>query len=145
MKDVTRQQLIETIQNEWGTYVKRFQSLSPQAQAAFLARQGYTRLGDLLAHIIAWWEVCQRAIPNYLADPAFSEQEYDLDTFNARAVQHFSGLDDPAIVQAFEVQRLAMLAFINRLPKAAFQNKKTADRLRMEFLGHLGEHALPPR
>ena len=143
MTSLTRQQIVETIENDWGAYAECFQSLSPQAQAAFLARQGYARLGDLLAHVIAWWEVSQRAIASLLVDPAFHESDYDIDAFNAQAVKRFAGLPEPAILEAFEAQRAAMLDLVVRLPEAAFQEQPILDRLRIEFVGHLQEHALP--
>jgi len=143
MDSLTRRQVLENIQNEWGTYVERYHSLSAQAQAAFLARQGYARLGDLLAHVIAWWEVSQRAIAARLVDPAFQEPDYDVDAFNARAVERFSGVDEEGIVWAFEAQRAAMVDLVAHLPDAAFQNPLITDRLHMEFVGHLQEHALP--
>jgi hypothetical protein len=143
VKTLTRQQVVDNVQNEWGTYVKRFQSLSAEAQAAFLARQGFGRLGDLLAHVIAWWETAQRALPARLADPAFHDPDYDVDAFNARAIERFAGLDDSAVAEAFETRRMAMLDLVVHLPDAAFQDQFIVDRLHIEFLGHLQEHALP--
>ncbi len=143
MLSLTREQLLENIQNEWGTYVECFQGLSAQAQTAFLAKQGYARLGDLLAHVIAWWEVSQPAVTARLADPAFKEPDYDIDAFNARAVERFSSLDEPAILEAFEAKRKAVLDFVAHLPEAAFQNQSIIDRLHIEFVGHLQEHAVP--
>jgi hypothetical protein len=36
-----------------------------------------------------------------------------------------------------------MLDLVVHLPEAAFQNHLILDRLRIEFVGHLQEHALP--
>ncbi len=143
MTSLTRGQVLATLQGEWGTYVKRFQALAPQAQAAFLERQGYARLADLLAHVIAWWEMGLQALTAMEADPNFHEQDYDVNAFNARAVQRFSGLEEAAVIQAFEAQRAAMSDLVARLPEAAFQKKPVVDRLHIEFIGHLHEHALP--
>ena len=143
MASLTREQVVENIRDDWGAYVERFRSLSPQAQAAFLTQQGYARLGDLLAHVIAWWEACQRDIAARLADPAFREPDYDIDAFNARAVERFSNQDEPAIVEAFEAQRAAMLDFVAHLPEAAYQDQRIIDRLHIEFVGHLQDHAVP--
>ncbi len=143
MASITREQVLENIQNDWGAYVERFRGLSSQAQAAFLRKQGYARLGDLLAHVIAWWEACQRDVSARLADPAFKDPDYDIDAFNARAVERFSGQDEPAIVEAFEAQRAAMREFVAHLPEAAFQDQRIVDRLQIEFVGHLQDHAVP--
>jgi hypothetical protein len=143
MASLTREQILETIQADWGGYVEHFQSLSPQAQAAFLAKQGYARLADLLAHVIAWWEVGYQAITTLLADPDFHELDYDVDVFNAQAVQRFSNLDEAATLKAFETQRTAMFDLVAHMPEAAFQNQQIIDRLHIEFIGHLREHELP--
>jgi predicted HD superfamily hydrolase involved in NAD metabolism len=68
---------------------------------------------------------------------------FDVDAFNARAVERFRGLDEPAVVQAFETARQAWLDLVARLPDDALRNKKIADRLHIEIIGHLAEHAIP--
>ncbi len=143
MASITREQVLENIQNDWGAYVERFRGLSSEEQKTFLAKQGYPRLGDLLGHVIAWWQACQRDVAGRLADPAFQDPNYDVDAFNARAVEHFSGQDEPAIVEAFEAQRAVMLDFVAHLPEAAFQDHRIVDRLHLEFVGHLQDHAVP--
>ena len=140
MTGLTRGQIISALRDGWGTYVERFERLSPEAQAAFLARQGYARLADLLGHVVAWWEEGQRATLALLDDPNFSSPDYDVDAFNARAVERFHGLDEPAVVHAFEAARRAWLDVVARLPDDVLQNKKIADRLHIEIIGHLGEH-----
>ena len=67
---ITRQSVLDLLAGDWADYVARFQALSPAAQAAFLQQQGYKRLADLLAHIVAWWEVGMQAIPRFQSDPA---------------------------------------------------------------------------
>ena len=140
MTGLTRGQIISALQDGWGTYVEHFERLSPEAQAAFLARQGYACLGDLLGHVVAWWEEGQRAIPALLDDPGFEGPDYDVDAFNARAVERFRGMAEPAVIHAFEAARQAWLALVVRLPDDALQNQKIADRLHIEVIGHLAEH-----
>ena len=53
---ITREQILESLHTDWGTFVERFQRLSPEAQATYLQQQGYARFADLLAHVIAWWQ-----------------------------------------------------------------------------------------
>jgi hypothetical protein len=143
MIELTREQIISALRDGWGTYVERFERLSPEAQAAFLARQGYARLADLLGHVVAWWEEGRSAILDLLDDPNFSSPDYDVDAFNARAVERFRGLDEPAVVHVFETARRAWLDLVARLPDDALRNSKIADRLYIEIIGHLAEHAIP--
>ena len=55
MTDLTRIQLIDTLNGGWATYVARYRALSPGDRQQWLAAQGYLRFSDLLAHIVAWW------------------------------------------------------------------------------------------
>ncbi len=142
MTELTREQVVSALRDGWGTYVERFERLSPEARAAFLARQGYARLADLLAHVVAWWEEGLQAIPALLADPNFSSPDHDVDDFNARAVERFRGLDEPAVIRAFEAARQAWLDLVARLPDDALRSKRIADRLHIEIIGHLAEHVI---
>jgi hypothetical protein len=141
--EVTRKQVLGILQIGWATYVERFYCLSPEAQATFLVKQGYARFADVLAHIIAWWEEGQRAIENLLNDPNFNAPAYDVDAFNAQAIERFRGLSDPAVIQYFEETRKALRDLVINLPNDAFLNKKIIERLHIEVVGHLGEHDIP--
>ena len=44
-----RNQLLKEIDQGWGRFVDRFQSLPEEQRRAYLNKQGYARLGDLLA------------------------------------------------------------------------------------------------
>jgi hypothetical protein len=146
MTELTREQIISALQDGWGTYVECFERLSPEARAAFLARQGYARLADLLGHVVAWWEEGQPAISALLDDPNFSSPDYDVDAFNAQAVERFRSLSEPSVIQAFEAARRAWLALVAGLPDDAWRNQMIADRLHIEVIGHLAEHDIftPP-
>ena len=143
MADLTRTELIAALNDGWGTYVARYRALSPGEQQKWLAAQGYPTLGDLLAHVVAWWVDGEQVIAHVAADPAYPLRDYDVDTFNAEAVAQYAGLDEAAMVAAYEQARAAWVALISGLSDAAFHNPKIADRLYPEIIGHLEEHALP--
>ena len=143
MAEVTRQQLITALNDGWGCYVPRFRQCSETQRADFLAGQGYARLGDLLAHVIAWWEVALRDVPAMLEDPDYPTPEVDVDAFNAEAVMRFSALDETSLVASFLNLRAAWLDLVTDLPEEAFQQPRLRDRLHIELVGHLAEHALP--
>ena len=142
MTDLTRTQLIATLDDGWGTYVARYRALSPAQQQQWLASQGYARFGDLLAHVVAWWVDGQQVIAHVAADPAHPLRDYDVDGFNADAVAQYAALDEDAMVTAYEQARAAWMPLISGLSDAAFRNSKIADRLYPEIIGHLEEHAL---
>jgi hypothetical protein len=140
MTDNLREQALDALHGDWAGYVERFRRLSPEAQAAFLQQQGYARLGDLLAHVTAWWTDGQRSIRSILSDPNYPPQEYDVDDFNARAVAAAAGLSEEEILQRFEAARLAFIDLVKGLDEGAFQNERMKRRLHIEVIGHYKEH-----
>jgi hypothetical protein len=142
MSELTCHPYIDALENGWGTYVKRIKRLSAQEQLDFLNEQGYACLGDLLGHIIAWWEMGMPAVQNLLRDPELSPEEYDVDAFNARAVERFSKIDEARVIQTFEATRNAWIKLVENLPERAFSNKKLVARMDIELIGHLDEHEI---
>jgi hypothetical protein len=137
-----REQLLASLHTDWGTFVERFQCLSPDAQAAYLQQQGYTRIADLLAHVIAWWREGLAAIPVMLSNPAYTSPDQDVDQFNAQAVESFHNLDEMVVIAIFEDLRQQWLELAGGLPDEAFQNHQITDRLHIEIIGHYTEHSL---
>ena len=140
---ITREQILTSLHTDWATFVERFQCLSPEAKAVYLQQQGYVRFADLLAHIIAWCEDALQAIPAMFDDPGYVAPEHDVDLFNARAVERFHNLDEPAVITAFMDLYQQWLQLVNGLPDAAYQNGKISDRLHIEIIGHFAEHHVP--
>jgi hypothetical protein len=143
MTTLTRQAVLDVLRGDWATYVQRYRSLSPETQAAFLAKQGYARFAGLLYHIVAWWEVGRRNVESYLSDPDFQQPEYDVDAFNATAVEKAAGMDEEVVIEAFGKMRLSLIEFVKALPEAAFANEKVSRQFNMELIGHLSDHNVP--
>jgi hypothetical protein len=97
MDGLTREQVMDALEQGWGTYVARFRQLTPEAQARSLARQGYARLADVLAHVLAWWNEALPAVEALQTDPGFASPDYDVDAFNAQAVQRCAALSEAAV------------------------------------------------
>jgi len=143
MTTLTRQGVLNILQGDWATYVQRFRCLSPEAQSAFLVKQGYARFAGLLSHIIAWWEVGYQAVERYLTDPGSQPREYDVDAFNAEAVAKVEGLDEDSVAESFETMRRFLFEFVKGLPDTAFENAKVVKQFNMELVGHLNDHNIP--
>lgn len=137
-----RDQLIASLQHEWGTLAGRFHRLPPPAQEAWLAQQGYARLADVLAHVIAWWEEAMPRIIRLAAGEEVEHKQYDEARFNAEAVARFAAQDEAQVIAAFEADRQQWLALLRDLPDAALADPHIADRLRIELIGHYQEHTL---
>ena len=143
MTDPAQQKVLQILRQDWAEYIPQFHRMSPEVQAAFLAAQGYARFGDLLAHIVAWWQVGHQSIQRYLSDPTFRPPKYDVNAFNADAVVQAAAKSEDEIAASFETMRAILVDFVERLPETAFENEKVLRQLNMEFTGHLSEHQLP--
>lgn len=143
MTTVARQQILDGLEQGWKSYTQRFLRLSMQEQTAFLQRQGYARLGDLMAHITAWWRESIPAIERMQTDPNFQSPDVDVDAFNARAVAAAAKMTDDEIMAFFDATRQKFTELVQRLPDTAFEDARIQWRLNIEIIGHLEEHALP--
>ncbi|MBL8095506.1 MAG: hypothetical protein JNL73_15145 [Anaerolineales bacterium] len=139
---VTRERILETLENRWGNYLATYDELPQQLQVAFLNRQGYRRFADLLAHIIAWWRDALFAVDALLVDPDFEPPNREVDGFNAAAVAEFRDQDEHTVRQTFERTRRALVDLVTRLSPEAFQTEEIVARLNIEIVGHLTEHSL---
>jgi hypothetical protein len=139
---ITRAQILASLHTDWGTFVERFQRLSPEAQAMYLHQQGYARFADLLAHVIAWWQEGLAVLPATLSNPAYTSPDHDVDQFNAQAVDRLHDLNESASSAIFSDLRRQWIELVNGLPAEAFQNEKITDRLHIEIIGHFDEHRL---
>ena len=142
MEKISREQFLDCLQNNWLAYVSRFNALPPHEQAAFLKKQGYARLGDLLAHIIAWWQDGAQFIVALRLYPSLPLPEFDVDAFNARAVAKYAALSDSELILAYETQRRAMVSLVEGLSGAELDTEKINTRLYYEIISHWTEHEL---
>ena len=142
MSTTTREQFIDRLNNNWQPYPNHFQCLSPEAQSAFLQKQGYATFPQLLAHIIAWWQDGAQMIEQMRENPSLPLPNYNVDDFNARAVRQFASMDEAGIFQAYEAQRLAMLHLVTNLPNNQLAQENINTRLYYEIMAHWTEHLL---
>jgi hypothetical protein len=138
----TRESAAAVLANGWGRYISDFQRLSPQEQAAFLNKQGYARLGDLLAHIQAWWETGLQAIESYRRDPQARMPEIDVDSFNARAVEAVRTKSEVEIVRTFEEMRSRFVEVLEGLSDGEFKDPRILKQIEMELIGHWEDHKI---
>ncbi len=142
MDKITRQSMLDLLTGDWANYVVRFQSLPPAAQAVFLEKQGYQRLADLLAHIVAWWEVGLQSIQGYRSDPAARQPEIDVDSFNARAVAQVRTVSEAEEIKAFEAARLKFVEMVKQLSDDDFKDERVLNQIKWELVNHLEDHRI---
>ena len=142
MDTITRQSVLDLLAGDWADYVPRIQALPPATQAVFLKQQGYKRLADLLAHIVAWWEVGLQAIPRYRSDPAARLAEIDVDSFNARAVEQVRAVTEAEEIKVFEAARLNFIEAVKQLSDDDFKDERILTQIRWELVNHLADHLI---
>ena len=142
METINRQNVLDVLDNEWGNYASNFQRLTPDAQAAFLEKQGYKRLADLLSHIAAWWEEGIKAIGNFRTDPDARQPDIDVDIFNARAMEKVRDGGDDEVIQFFEKMRRKFVEVVMDLSDSDFRNERIVNQIKMELINHLEDHRI---
>jgi hypothetical protein len=143
VETITRQSVLDLLAGDWADYVPRIQALPPATQAVFLKQQGYKRLADLLAHIVAWWEVGLQAIPRYQSDPTARLAEIDVDSFNARAVEQVRAVTEAEEIKVFEAARLKFIDAVKQLSDDDFKDERILTQIKWELVNHLEDHRIP--
>jgi hypothetical protein len=142
MEIITRRGVLDLLKGDWAEYVDRFQHLPAAGQAAFLEKQGYKRLADLLAHIVAWWEVGLQNIRRYQSDPTARQPDIDVDAFNAKAVQAVRAVTDAEEIRVFEDARRKFIELVQELSEHDFQDERVLDQVQWELVNHLEDHRI---
>lgn len=142
MEKITLNQIVQTLEEGWRDYVQQFQGLSPEEQAAFLKKQGFASLHDLLAHIIGWWEEGLQVITGILDQPGFTWEARDTDAFNRELVEKYSAWKDEDLLLHYNNVRVAMLDLVSELPESALENKDVYDWLAADVVEHLEDHKI---
>lgn len=142
MAEITLKQVMQVLEEGWGEYVKQFNTLSSEAQAAFLQREGFATFHDLLAHVIGWWEEGLWIITGILDDPSFTWQERDTDTFNRELIEKYRSWSQEDLLLHYENVREALLNLVAELPEDALTNKDIRGWLYADVIEHLEDHKI---
>jgi hypothetical protein len=142
MEAIDREEVIRLLTVDWADYVPLFQSLSTEEKSAFLEKQGYKSLTDLLAHIVAWWQVGMEAIRSYHDDPNARQPEIEVDPFNARAVEQARGIPEAEEVWIFEQKRKEFIWMIEQMTEEDLQDERVLTQIRWELINHLEDHRI---
>lgn len=137
---VTKERTLEYIEQEWGTYVERFQRLPKEAQEKRVREQGYEQFRDMLAHILAWWEEGMGIILAIAEERPFERKKYDFDAFNAEAVAKYRDWDEAEFMAHFEKTRQKMGADLKSMNEAVFENRRVKTWLHGIIFHHAREH-----
>ncbi len=122
MDRISRKTFQSRLIDDWQNYVERYNGLTTAEQQAFLEKQGYARLGDLLGHVIAWWQDGAQTIAQMRADASYPLGDYDVDGFNARAVDSIK-IGSVILIANFLVHKRRNVA-CSRAPEARIRRIK---------------------
>jgi hypothetical protein len=142
MDEFSVEAVVKCLKKQWGTYVERYNKLNAAEQQRYLARQGYVRLADLLAHVAAWWQRGMQLIMIYQRDSSFHPPDVDVDAFNAEAVASVKALSEAEVISHFEAVRRQMLELVKQLTEVDLQSEAIKRQLNMDVVGHYQEHLL---
>jgi hypothetical protein len=137
---ITKERTLAYIEQEWGTYVERFQSLPREKGERRVREQGYERFRDMLAHILAWWEEGMGIIRAVAEGREPERKQYDFDAFNAEAVAKYKQWDEAAFMAHFEKTRQKMGADLRSMPEAVFGHRRVRAWLNAVIYHHAREH-----
>jgi hypothetical protein len=141
---LSRASFLNALSADWAILPDRLEQLSPSGRKTYLEKQGYPDSPQgLLGHILAWWEDGSRVIERMRREPGFENPDYDVDTFNARAVARFGLLSLPEAIAAYQAMHEKMVALVAGLSDAEMLDERINNRLRYEIIVHLEEHPLP--
>ena len=139
-KHLNRQELLDNLCKDWKTYPERFNQLTPDRQAAFLKSQGYESFHDLLAHILAWWEEADKIVTSILDNMELPRKEYDINAFNAAALEHFQSWQEADMLIHFENVRQSLLTLVVEIPENGLVNPRINGWLKACVVEHFNEH-----
>lgn len=137
---VTCHQLLDNLNKDWESYPDRFRELDPAQQAIFLQEQGYASFHDLLAHIVAWWEEAIKIVDAIMDLEELPTRQYDLDAFNADAINNFKNWKDTDLLFHYENLRQALIDLVVDLPENGLENQRVNGWLNACLVEHFHMH-----
>jgi len=142
MAEFTLKDVMRVLEQGWGEYIKQFNELSPEAQTAFLEKEGFATFHDLLGHVIGWWEEGLWVITGILENPGFTWNERDVDAFNRELVEKFRSWGEDDLLLHYENVREALLNLVADLSEDALSNKDIREWLEADVIEHLDDHRI---
>ena len=137
---IDKQRALLYMEEEWGTYVERFNRLTVGEQAKRVNEQGYESFRDMLAHILAWWEEGMGIILSIAEGRPFERKKYDFDAFNADAVARYKSWDETEFMTHFEKTRQKMESDLKSMDELVFENRRVKAWIRGVVTHHAREH-----
>jgi hypothetical protein len=137
---ITKQRTLDYVEQEWGTYIERFNRLPGEEQSQRVKEMGYESFRDMLAHILAWWEEGMGIILSIAEGREFERKKYDFAVFNAEAVEKYRSWGESEFMAHFEKTRQKMGADLRSMDEAGFENRRVRTWIHAVIMDHAREH-----
>lgn len=131
---------IAFLENEWKTYVERFNRLPKEEGLKRVNAHGYAQFRDMLAHILAWWDEGMGIILAIAENREYERKKYDFDAFNAAAVAKYKDWDEKEFLNLFETARVKYLEALKPIDESVFDNRRVKIWINAVFIHHAREH-----
>lgn len=137
---IDKKRTIDFLENEWATYVARFERLPADEKSRRMNEQGYKQFRDMLAHILAWWDEGMTIIKAVAESREVERKKYDFDVFNAAAIEKYKDWDEAEFMAHFEKTRQKALADFKSMNEADFEHRRVQAWIHAVFIHHAREH-----
>jgi len=137
---VTKGRTLDYLEQEWGSYVERFQRLPKAEQEERIRKTGFESFQDLLAHILAWWEEGMVIIRAVAEGHQPERKKYDFDAFNAEAISHYKSWEETEFLNHFENTRHRMTSDLRNMNETLFEHRRVRSWLNGILILHAREH-----
>lgn len=137
---VTKQRTLDYVEQEWRTYIERFNRLPREEQSQRVKEMGYESFRDMLSHILAWWEEGMGIILSIAEGREFERKKYDFAVFNAEAVEKYRSWGESEFMAHFEKTRQKMWADLRSMDEAVFENRRVKAWIHAVIMHHAREH-----
>jgi hypothetical protein len=147
-RQFSRQELLASLEQGWKRYLSQLTSLSEEEQTRYARQQGFSRMQDVLAHILAWWELSMQRITRVLTGPPVIRPEdhalfpESMDDFNAEVIARYQPWSRAAVEEKFAATLLALEQLLQNLPETALEDERIQRWMRSEAIDHYKEHRL---
>lgn len=137
---MSRAELIEEHDVNWRGFEATLKSMPEADQVAYIRAQGYGRVQDLVAHMLEWNHATIERVNDILAGKS-NLPKYDVDEFNARAVEKHSERPEQDVWASYEESCEEMSHLLESLLESALENDDIYEWCYLTAIDHYQEHS----
>lgn len=137
-----QEELLDTLDEDWGGYVQRLHALSEEEQRQFAEAQGYADTKDFLVHIGGWWRATLEAIQAFRTGNSYAPDWKDDAEFEQRGIQEYRDVSLEQVERELEDVRIRLRGVISELTTEELENRDIYGWLYRTVVRQYDEHPL---